>query len=178
MKITKEAIEAGVAAFESAFNGSPNSTEMVTTILTAAFAAMPGPAVQLKPLEWSDPCEPNEDCRYNHVTAKAAWTYQIQWKAWKEHDAFVVYRDGDYIDCKYSLDEAKAFASADRDARILSALTPATDLASENERLRAALKGIRETIFELKFALFSTDMTIKDRADQSARLTLAALERT
>lgn len=38
---TVEMIEAGCAAFESAFNGSPNSTELVTTILVAALAAMP-----------------------------------------------------------------------------------------------------------------------------------------
>lgn len=48
MKITEEMIGAGVSAFESAFNGSPNSTEMVTTILSAALSAIE-PAGVVKP---------------------------------------------------------------------------------------------------------------------------------
>lgn len=72
--ITKEMVEAGVAAFESAFNGSPNSTEMVTTILNAAFAAMPGPAVKVKPLEWSKYGEAaGFDCRYNVYETGYGW---------------------------------------------------------------------------------------------------------
>lgn len=51
------------------------------------------------------------------------------------------------------------------------------DLA-ENKGLRfkaeAQVVQLRKVVEELKFALFSTDMTIKDRADQSARLVLAA----
>lgn len=39
------------------------------------------------------------------------------------------------------------------------------EAAEEIERLRAALR-------EAKFAIFSSDMTIKDRADQAIRLAL------
>jgi len=42
-------------------------------------------------------------------------------------------------------------------------------------KAEAQVFQLRKVVDELKFALFSSDMTIKDRADQSARLALAAL---
>jgi hypothetical protein len=42
--------------------------------------------------------------------------------------------------------------------------------------IRSQHDQLRRVVGELKFALFSSDMTIKDRADQAARLVLAATE--
>ncbi|ANM12104.1 hypothetical protein [Rhizobium sp. N324] len=43
------------------------------------------------------------------------------------------------------------------------------------DSMRIERDAMRKVVEELKFALFSSDMTIKDRADQSARLVLDAL---
>ncbi|NTG86146.1 hypothetical protein G6L15_08305 [Agrobacterium rhizogenes] len=51
------------------------------------------------------------------------------------------------------------------------------DLEAERQRaeaLKAMCDEMAKALEEAKFALFSGDMTIKDRADQSMRLVLAA----
>lgn len=85
--ITKEAIEAACAVLNERDKGNAINIPDVVAMLTAAFAAMPGPAVKVKPLG-------------------------------KEFEEAI------FSDVE-TLYEA-------------TALTPATDLASENERLRAA----------------------------------------
>lgn len=58
---------------------------------------------------------------------------------------------------------AKAAAQADYEARILSAITPAPDLASENERLRAALKSAGKALLPMAEAVFNDngDITVQ-----------------
>ena len=107
----------------------------------AAIEAYESAAVQepvaVKALEWSDPAEPNEICRYNHVIAKAVFVYSIEWKAWKKYDALTAYRDGEFLDSLPTLDEAKAAAQADYEQRIRSALsTSPSDPAPEMAALR------------------------------------------
>jgi len=46
---------------------------------------------------------------------------------------------------------------------------------AERDSLKALCDEMAKALEEAKFALFSSDMTIKDRADQSMRLALAAL---
>lgn len=113
--ITKEAIEAGVEAFDAAFNGSPNSTDLVTTILTAALAAMPATAVRVKALEWV-----NVVIGDGSPFRQQTWTsdrYQIVESPSGKFDL----RHGAYAVCD-TLEAAKAAAQADYEARILSAL--------------------------------------------------------
>ena len=92
--------------------------------------------VSVKALEWSEPAEPNENCSYNHVIAKAVFIYQIEWKAWKKYDAFVVYRDGDYLDSRVTLEDATAAAQADYESRIRSALSSPVEGGTEKEEGR------------------------------------------
>ncbi len=102
----------------------PNEVQ-VRPLYAAPPAAVQEP-VAVKALEWSDPAEPNETCRYNHVIAKAVFVYSIEWKAWKKYDAFTVYRDGEFLDSLATLDDAKAAAQADYESRIRSALSTST----------------------------------------------------
>lgn len=78
--------------------------DVATACLTAALAAMPGPAVKVKPQTDEEVQQWIEAC--NHEPARDTLRHYLELR------------------------------------RILSALTPAPDLASENERLRAALEKI------------------------------------
>ncbi|MBC7149056.1 MAG: hypothetical protein H5U22_06720 [Rhizobium sp.] len=165
--------------------GASALAESLLPFLTAAFAAMPGPAVKVKPLEWDEPrCGPDE---YKTTgKADALGFYYILERRYMS-DRFTVTRSSDIQPFAWedSPDAAKAAAQADCLARILSALTPAPDLASENERLRAALEVINK---EAKVANDVIRMnrdgggngrvkvaTSMHRIEQSSR---AALERT
>ncbi len=62
-------------------------------------------------LVWSSEHEANESIRYNHVLADSPLgQFSIEWKGWKDHDAYGVYLDGDYLDSDNDLDEAKLIA--------------------------------------------------------------------
>lgn len=83
--------------------------ESVINHRPAASAAEP----ELKPLEWSEQYDPNEDIRYNHVIADSVLgRFSIEWKGWKEYDSRCLYLAGEYIDSFHSVDEAKAGAAA------------------------------------------------------------------
>jgi hypothetical protein len=105
--ITKEAIEAAKKATPQFWRDTDNFERNVSKIITAAFAAMPGPAVKVP-------------------TGKAYWDIMDA--------AIAAYEANTPTSHRYS---AIALTKA-VDAAIF-ALTPAPDLASENERLRAAL---------------------------------------
>jgi hypothetical protein len=63
------------------------------------------------PLAWSDPAEPNECIRYNHVTAPTVLgTMSIEWKGWKDHDSCCVYLDGEYLGVAADIEGAKTVA--------------------------------------------------------------------
>jgi Lar family restriction alleviation protein len=75
-----------------------------------------------------------------------------------------------------SLDAAKAACQADYDTRTSLAPSPALEAnQQEIETLREQVETMRAALEEVKFANFCGNMTIKDRADQSARLALAKL---
>lgn len=62
-------------------------------------------------LNWSEEHEANESIRYNHILADSPLgQFSIEWKGWKDHDAYCVYLDGDYLDSDNDLDEAKLIA--------------------------------------------------------------------
>lgn len=105
----------------------------VEAALEAAFAAVPGPSVKVKPLEWKDaPVPPSGECLASSVVG----LYCIPHGSGIFHLRF---RDSIALGDFSTLDAAKAAAQADYEARIMAAIEPAPDLASENERLRAAL---------------------------------------
>lgn len=94
------------------------------------YTAQPAPAVSVKALVWTEPAKPNEECSYDHVRAVGAWTYQIEWKSWKEFGSFTVYRDGDFVCPQDTLKAAKAAAQRDYETRILSALNTSSEPAA------------------------------------------------
>lgn len=75
--------------------------------------AAPAAATELKPLEWTEERQPDEDIRYNHVIADSVLgRFSVEWKGWKDYDSRVLYLAGEYIDSFHSVDEAKAGAAA------------------------------------------------------------------
>lgn len=176
--ITKEAIEVALNAYygNDVEHGRLAIAQMEAA-LTAAFAAMPGPAGRRSFVMTGCTFHPDEATVVAYINEASACSTDLASETAQccmcgKLGLSTTEGDGG-TECE--LTDGRWVCSAECWDR---AITPAADLTSENERLRAALKGVREAIFELKFALFSSDMTIKDRADQSARLALAALERT
>lgn len=75
--------------------------------------ASPAAATELKPLEWTEERQPDEDIRYNHVIADSVLgRFSVEWKGWKDYDSRDLYLAGEYIDSFHSVDEAKAGAAA------------------------------------------------------------------
>ena len=107
----------------------------VRAALEAAFAAMPGPAVKVKHLVWR--LEDSRDADFPRWNAEWNGIVFSVFKAWWGSKSKWGFVGGGAF--HHTEEAAKAAAQADYEARILSALTPASDLASENERLRAAL---------------------------------------
>lgn len=135
--ITKEAIEAARKAILE-HDYSPYTQDGLSAILTAAFAAMPVPAVRVKPLEWR--LEDERDADFPRWNAEWNGIVFSVFKAWwgsKSKCGFV--GGGDF---HHTEEAAKAAAQADYEARILSALTPTPDLQAENDRLRASLEFV------------------------------------
>jgi len=114
----------------------------VEAALEAALAAMPGPAVTVKPLEWR--LEDSRDADFPRWNAEWNGIVFSVFKAWWGSKSKWGFVGGGAF--HHTEEAAKAAAQADYEARILSAITPAPDLASENERLRAALEKARDAI--------------------------------
>lgn len=67
-----------------------------------------GEVVRLKPLDWSEERQPNDDIRYTHVVADSGLgRFSIEWKGWKDHDTRDLYLDGEYVSSSFDLDTAK-----------------------------------------------------------------------
>jgi hypothetical protein len=90
----------------------------------ATLEAQLAESVKVKPLEWSDVRQPDEEIRYHHIIAESPigqWT--IQWKGWKDYDDRTVFLGGDFVlNGGDILEAAKSAAQADYERRILSAL--------------------------------------------------------
>ena len=94
----------------------------------AAIAALePMDKPRVKPLAWSDPAPPDETCRYDYITAETPFgSVRLEWKGWKDYDAPCGHTPWGEFVIGDTLDEAKAAAQADYEARILAALEPVT----------------------------------------------------
>lgn len=156
-------------------HGWPDFLASIEAAFTAALAAMPGPAVKVKPLEWVKV----SDGRYSDGFRPGCFSSGHYRIAMRNGVDFVI-DDGLFTFFRQrfcSPDAAKAAAQADYESRIRAAIEPAPDLASENERLRAALDKLVKSANEVNRLGASTGpqwmkMTV---AIVSAK---AALERT
>jgi hypothetical protein len=111
----------------------------IAAALTAAFAAMPGPEVKVKQLEFVEEVP-------NWFVARALGsTYEV--RLTDRGNVRVrnpIGRKWEYFHGE--IQDALRAMNSDYKARILSALTPAPDLASENERLRVALEAAKKVV--------------------------------
>lgn len=179
--ITKEAIEAATeelmrrGEFGTSAEASRKYAEIAAkAAITAAFAAMPAPAVRVKPLEWR--LEDERDADFPRWNAEWNGIVFSVFKAWwgsKSKWGFV--GGGDF---HHTEEAAKDAAQADYEDRILSALTPAPDLAAENERLMAALEVIVKGDVLVHDEELHCDVTASMSEDEMRVIAKAALERT
>ena len=66
--------------------------------------------IRIKPLVWSDPAPPNEEIRYDHITADTPFgRFLVTWKGWKDHDPPIIDETpwGGWEAATDSLDEAR-----------------------------------------------------------------------
>lgn len=156
--ITKEAIESGCAAIDR-----PIHPDDVERILTAALAAMPGPAV-------------NADDRLYNAAAPMADGGDTRMTAAEEVLAWLlVEKIGVPDDVSYSPDQAQQIIVNRLES--ISAPTPAPDLASENERLRDELLSAACLFETLSDDLPNDDVSAIMMRVMAERIR-AALERT
>lgn len=83
--------------------------------------------MQIKPLEWTEPMQPNDECCYNHVTAQTPFgRFLITWKGWKEYDSPTIDETpwGEFGVAELDLQTAKAFAEAEYLKRVGDCLAP------------------------------------------------------
>lgn len=166
--ITKEAIEAAMDAYrEGIYLTDDQALASVTAILTAAFAAMPGPAVKVK-----CPCttfEQDEDCPvgYPSMLCRACDGTGLT-------DAETVSAlAAEMLKVAEQVDELEDPFSAWETIELLKSQQPAPDLASENERLRAALEEVMSWVKNWGVPFLEDD----EWSDTAAKV-CAALERT
>jgi len=62
----------------------------------------------MKELVWTEPKPPTKEIRYNHTTCNTPLgTFLIDWKGWKDNPGYDVMLNDEWVDCKYSLEDAK-----------------------------------------------------------------------
>lgn len=82
--------------------------------------------MKLKPLDWTHPLPPNEDCMYDHVTAETPFgRFLLTWKSWKSDPGFGFDETpwGDVVYQGWSnIAEARAWAESELFTRCLMCL--------------------------------------------------------
>lgn len=112
MKISDEIVQLAAGAYRGGVTHE-------SAIRCALSAVLPKLMVKVKQLEWTENNEPNENCSYDHTFSETAiGKYQIEWKSWKEFDAYVLYLSDDFVLSEYDLPSAKAAAQADYERRV------------------------------------------------------------
>ena len=81
--------------------------------------------MRTRPLQWTDPAPPDDEVRYDHVTAETPFgDFLITWKSWKDDPDFTVdYTPwGPWFQSEYSLEGAKRLAWEEYRCRLLGCL--------------------------------------------------------
>lgn len=68
--------------------------------------------MRVKKIEWSEHFPPNsgKTSFYDHIIGETPFgSFQLEWKSWKTYDSCSILLNGDYLDTKFDVDEAKAF---------------------------------------------------------------------
>lgn len=71
--------------------------------------------LKIKPLVWTEPAPPGNDCHYDHVAAETPFgRFLITWKGWKERPLFTIDEApcNEWIGGYYTLQETKDAAEA------------------------------------------------------------------
>lgn len=132
--ITKEAIKAALNAYygNDVEHGRMAAAQMEAA-LTAALAAIPGPAVRVKPLEWVPVVEGGRDIQ--SITQFGTYTISVDSSFAGGRHYLWTPSEREYDDDHHSeyggMTSARAAAQADYEARILSAIEP-PDEPSQN----------------------------------------------
>lgn len=90
----------------------------------------------IKPIEWTEQREPNEDCHYTHVIGKTPFgDFLITWKGWKVYDAPTIDAVpwGGWGGCGVNLEDAKTIAERAYLKRVNQCLTQETQNESNTE---------------------------------------------
>lgn len=175
--IAKEAIEAACAALNKRDRGNAINIPDVVAMLTAAFAAMPGPAVKVE-----CPCttfEQDEDCPIGYPSmlcssCDGTGLATVETVAALAAEMLKIAEQVDELEDPFAAWETIELLKSQQPS-----LTPAPDLASENERMRDELMPMLHLI-----SVFSDGINERNWADkatyikQQVNRIRAALERT
>jgi hypothetical protein len=110
---------------------TPDNLVKCTFTCPGAFGVYrhPAPVSVVLPLKWSEVCDPNEDCRYTHVSAETPFgVYSIEWKAHKQFDDRTLFLDGEHLSSGHDLEQAKAKAYEHHSARVMACLAGGKEL--------------------------------------------------
>ncbi len=83
--------------------------------------------MQIKPLKWTEPQQPNDEVCYNHVIAQTPFgRFLITWKGWKKYDSPTIDETpwGDFGGAESDVETAKALAETEYFKRVGDCLAP------------------------------------------------------
>lgn len=81
--------------------------------------------MKVKNIEWSEHFPPNSGVTsyYDHIIGETPFgTFQLEWKSWKKYDSFTISLNGEYLESKYNLEDAKVFCYNWFSGKIMSCL--------------------------------------------------------
>lgn len=139
------------------------------------YAAPHPAAVKVKPLEWYDTTERNAYGQFLRMAVTVFGSYRILRGSQGKFEVY--FGTSPFSGAMDALEKAEDWGQSNYEARILSTLMSAPDLASENERLRAALERQGDNMaFVINHATLPGQWLIKFEAELLEDR--AALERT
>lgn len=171
--ITKEAIQAALNAYYgNDVEHGWMAREQMEAAITAAFAAMPVPAVKVKPLEWVLSWGPDEEGDECHVAGTPFGSFAVERLdgRWMWRYCFDEYYDEDHFECE-GLEAGKVAAQALWNSRI-SPLIEASMLSASPyptawDDVRKYVEGLER---EINLKADFIDATINQLASAEARL--------
>lgn len=81
-------------------------------------------AAKIKPIEWAEPRESNQEVPYNHVIGTTPLgTFRITWKGWKSQPSYDVDdTPWDWLGSECSLEDAKQLAQDTYESKVRACL--------------------------------------------------------